>query len=373
MAYIKYTESDSYRSKMQSHLTNTVESATPKSFTDRKKNRLGAATTKLINACDRYSTQIELTTEEKTALTNDFTRQLEAIKTVTSSRFVDVFDLLLEQIALDAGVNKHIDLSTIKEGHTRFKLDVNEVCRRFKISYKGALNLLNEAGRILITEMHFVFRDLKRKNSKLGDIKRFNAVSSTAIQNNALTVNFTTEFITVLALTGNRRPTLIEGLDYNPKQLKYMGQLRNKLEDQFFENEMNAGQYQRLKLANILPVFGGANMAKNPLQTFINPLKRHLSHLESTALFKCKFTGAKGAPLPSNFRDYLEVNKDGELIKECEPGEGVNAVPRIKVNELLNNVYLSYTFLERPEMKITRKTAQQRRRAKEKSAKKSDK
>lgn len=367
MGYFKYEESENYRNKMQSHLTNTIENATPNGFIDRKKNRLGKATAKLLNAGNCYSTQIELTTEEKTALSTDFNRQLEAIKTVTSSRFVDVFDLLLEEIAKDIGVNKHLDLNTLQE-HTCFSLNVDEVCKRFGITYKGALNLLNDVSQRLISELHFVFRDLKNKKSKLGEIRRFNAVEETSLKKNMLTVRFTGTFIKVLAFTGNRRPTLIEGMDYNPKQLKYMGQLRNKLEDLFFENELNAGKYQRVKLANILPIFSSANMAKNPLQTFINPLKRHLSHLEETGLFKCKFTGAKGALLPSIYRDYLEVTKEGELIKDLEAGDGVKSVPRIKVNELLNNVYLSYTYLDRPEMKITKKTAQQRR-AKEKTAK----
>lgn len=356
-----------YKWKMQNHLTNTMEEASEADYTERKKDRLGHATAKLVKASEHYTTELELTTEEKTALESDFARQLNEIKSLTSTRAIDLFDLLLQKVAENPDINKDNakELVKIDVNKTQYKLDLNEVCKLFNIEYRSAYKLCTNFMRILVNDLHFRFKAPKHKNDPYITLGRFNAVSSSVIRKNKLIVNFTREFMFVLANTGNRLPMLNAGLDYNPKQLKYMGQLRNKLQLYFFECQLNAKQYARLKLANILPLFSGGDIKQNPLRDFINPLKRHLSHLEGTGLFKCKFTGAKGAPLSADFRHYLDVTKDGELITECEAGEGVSAVPRIKVNELLNNVYLSYTFLDRPETKITKKTAQRRRRAKE--------
>ena len=358
---------EGYKWKMQNHLTNTMEEASEADYTERKKDRLKHATAKLVKASEHYTTELELTTEEKTALESDFARQLNEIKSLTSTRAIDLFDLLLQKVAENPDINKDNakELVKIDVNKTQYKLDLNEVCKLFNIEYRSAYNLCTNFMKILVNDLHFKFKAPKHKNDPYITLGRFNAVSSSVIRKNKLIVNFTREFMFVLANTGNRLPMLNAGLDYNPKQLKYMGQLRNKLQLYFFECQLNAKQYARLKLANILPLFSGADMKQNPLRNFINPLKRHLSHLEGTGLSKCKFTGAKGAPLSADFRHYLDVTKDGELITECEAGEGVNAVPRIKVNELLNNVYLSYTFLDRPETKITKKTAQRRRRAKE--------
>lgn len=358
---------EGYKWKMQNHLTNTMEEASEADYTERKKDRLGHATAKLVKASEHYTTELELTTEEKTALESDFARQLSEIKSLTSTRAIDLFDLLLQKVAENLNVNKgqSKDLIHIDAKKTQYKLDLNEVCKLFNIEYRSAYNLCTNFMKILVNDLHFRFKAPKRKKDDFAVLGRFNAVSSSVIRKNQLIVNFTREFMFVLANTGNRLPMLNAGLDYNPKQLKYMGQLRNKLQLYFYECQLNAKQYARLKLANISPLFGGADMKQRPLESFINPLKRHLSHLEGTGFFKCKFTGAKGAPLSADFRRYLDVNKDGELITESEAGENVSAVPRIKVNELLNNVYLSYTFLDRPETKITKKTAQKIRRAKE--------
>lgn len=353
---------DHYKWKIQNHLTNTMQEASAADFKERKKNRLKQSTAKLVKASEYFISELELTTEEKTALKDDFTRQLNDIKTLTGTRSIDLFDLLMQKVAENPNINKENakTLAQIDIDKTQYKLDLNEVCKLFNIEYRSAYNLCANFMRILINNLHFKFKLPKRKNDPYVMLGRFNAVSSTNLAKNILTVNFTSEFIFVLASTGNRLPMLNVGLDYNPKQLKYMGQLRNKLQLYFFECQLNAKQYARLKLINILPLFSGADMKQRPLESFINPLKRHLSHLEGTGLFKCKFTGSKGAALSSDFRHYLDVNKEGELIKDIEAGEGVNSVPRIKVNELLNNVYLSYTFLERPETKITKKTTKNR-------------
>jgi hypothetical protein len=351
-----------YKWKMQNHLTNTMEDATAEQFSERKKDRLGKATAKLTKKSECYTTEMELTTIEKTALEDDFARQLNDIKALTNTRNSDLFDLLLQLVAENLNINRNDnkELEKIDLSKTQYKLALNEVCDRFGITYRSAYNLCNDFMKVLVDDLHFKFRVQKRKKDDFTTLGRFNAVSSSVIRRNTLIVNFTPEFMFVLANTGNRLPMLTVGLDYNPKQLKYMGPLRRKLEFYWWEcvkdSKKKFGVYVRLKLANLLPYFSGADMKQRPLESFVNPLKRHLSHLEGTGYLKCKFTGPKGAPLSSDFRSYLEVNKDGELIAECEAGEGVNAVPRIKVNDLLNNVYLTYTFLENPETKGTKKT-----------------
>lgn len=363
---LQYDENkEAYRKKVQTHFTSTLEGAIPADFKERKVNKLGVATAKLAKACDRYSSQIQLTTQEKTALVDDFENQLKAIKAVTSTRFVDVFDLLIMEFSDDPHFLKEV---TMKEAHDHnkfYEIKIDDVCHLFGITYAPAYHLLKETGEILRNNLKFNFTDKKRK---YGTSTFINGVSSATVQKGALIVHFTDEFLYLLSM-GERRPVLVPALKYDAKQLKYMGQLRNRLESQFWLNHLNSGQYQRISLAHIAPLFYGANIKQRPRESFINPLKRHLSFLEDTGFFKFTFTGAKGAPLSADFRAYLDVNKDGGLIRESDAGEGVSTVPRIKVNELLNNVYISYTFLKRPNMKITKKTAQRRRRAKEAKSK----
>ena len=363
---LQYEKNEGYRKKVQTHFTSTLEESTPEDFKDRKVNKLSISSTKLTNICDRYSTEISLTTQEKKALTNEFENQLKAIKAVTNTRFIDVFDLLLMEFSDDPDFLNPVTMKEAHDHNKYYKIKIDDVCHLFDIAYDTAYHLLKDTGEILRDCLKFNFYDKKRK---YGTSAFINGVSSTTIEKGALVVHFTDEFLYLLSL-GERRPVLISALKYNAKQYQYMGQLRNRLESQFWLNHLNSGQYQRISLAHIAPLFYGANIKKRPRESFINPLKRHLSFLEDTKYFKFTFTGAKGAPLSSDFRHYLEVNKEGGLIKESEPGEGVTAIPRIKINDLLNNVYISYTFLNRPKMQITKKTAQKRRRAREKTAQK---
>lgn len=345
---------EGFKWKIQNHLTNTMEDVNAEQFSERKKDKLKKATAKLVKTSEYYITEMELTTTEKTALENDFTRQLNDIRALTNTRNSDLFDLLLQKVAENLNINRNDnkELKKVDLDNTQYKLDLNEVCDQFGITYRSAYNLCNDFLKILVDDLHFKFKAPKRKGDPFPTLGRFNAVSSSIIRKNTLIVNFTREFMFVLANTGNRLPMLNVGLDYNAKQLKYMNPLRRKLELYWWEcvkeSKKKFGVNTRIKLANILPIFSGADIKQRPLESFIQPLKNHISWLEDTEHFKCKFTGPKGAPLPADFRRYLDVNKDGALIRESDAGEGVSTVPRIKVNELLNNVYLTYTFLEQP-------------------------
>jgi hypothetical protein len=170
---------------------------------------------------------------------------------------------------------------------------------------------------------------------------------------------------------GTRRP-LLNNFDYDAKTCIYMGKLRNKLETIFYANELNSGKYQRLKIKNLLPIFYKADITKNPKKTFIDPLKKHLAEMGKTGEFVFYFTGEKGKKLDKSYCNYLDLDENGHLISEHEAQEIEeidNYRNRVKINELLENVYLNYTFQERPKMQITKKTAQKRRRAREKTAK----
>ena len=345
---------EGFKWKIQNHLTNTMEDVNAEQFSERKKDKLKKATAKLVKTSEYYITEMELTTTEKTALENDFACQLNDIRALTNTRNSDLFDLLLQKVAENLNINRNDnkELAKIDLNKTQYKLDLNEICDQFGITYRSAYNLCNDFLKILVDDLHFKFKAPKRKGDPFPTLGRFNAVSSSVIRKNTLVVNFTREFMFVLANTGNRLPMLTAGLNYDAKSLKYMGPLRRKLELYWWESlkefKKKFGVNTRIKLANILPIFSGIDMSKNPIR-FVNSLKDHLSHLEETGYFNCKFTGPKGAPLPADFRRYLDVNKDGALIRESDAGEGVSTVPRIKVNELLNNVYLTYTFIENPD------------------------
>lgn len=364
-------DNDDYKIKIQSPVTATLETATRKDFKERKKNLEGVSTANLVNTNEKYSTEIQITTEEYNNLKDDFTRQLQAIKAVTNSRFIDVFDLIINKYATDPDFyKKKMTLKEVHNNNKEYVLKVDEVCHLLGISYDTAYRLLSEVTEYLNNNLHFSFKAYKRK---FAPVKHIQGFQSLTLSNGKLEIYFSEPFLHLLSHFGERRPLLVHALNYDAKQLKYMGKLRNKLESDFFLSLLNSGQYKRIRLINILPLFDGANIKKRPKESFIEPLKRHLSFLEESGFFQCSFTGAKGINLSSDYRAYLEVDRDGKLIKDIEAGAGIKTIPRIKVNELLNNVYLSYTFLERPLYKITKKTAQKIRRAKERKAKKESK
>lgn len=357
-------------------------------------NRLGERTADIIDEDSTYKNEIKITTHEDRQKiehlelqlkTNkklqkdqkkDLTKQLEklqecAIETVvsqlTSTRFIDIFTLLLTKMAIAKTVvnSQTLTLDTINGTHTRFSLGINEVCQMLGIEYRAAFNLLEQTGESL--KRITIKYDNKREKNAL--IKGwFVILQSFDVHKNIFTFEFSNKFALLMFKTGNIRPTLADTYNYDARELKHLGRLRYKLENDFFTSKLNAGQIKRVRLINLVGLFNG-DISKNP-KRILDLLRVHLSFLQNTDCFKCAFTLSKGEPLPAEYIDYLELASDGTLKENEELDEIKIFSNRIKVKELLNNVMLSYTFLERPVFKLTNKTKSGRPSKKKTTAKK---
>jgi hypothetical protein len=357
-------------------------------------NRLGERTAELFNEDDTYKNEIKITTHENSKKIEsleqelksnkklqkeqkkDLTKQLKelqdnAIETVvsqlTSTRFIDIFHLLLTKMAIAKTVvnSQTLTLDTINGTHTRFTLGINEVCQMLGIEYRTAFDLLEQTGESL-KRITIKYDNKKQKNSLIKGW--FVILQSYELRNNVFTFEFSNKFALLMLKTGNIRPTLADAYKYDAREYKYMGRLRYKLESDFFTSKLNAGQIKRIRLSNLVGLFNG-DISKNP-KRILDLLRIHLSALQNTDCFKCAFTLSKGEPLPAEYIDYLELASDGTLKENEELDEIKIFSNRIKVKELLNNVMLSYTFLKRPEFKLTNKTKSGRPSKKKTTAKK---
>lgn len=384
----------SYLNMLQSKTITVLSTFTESDVQINEPNRLGERTADLVKEDDTYKNEIKITTHENSKKIEsleqelksnkklqkeqkkDLTKQLKelqesAIETVvsqlTTTRFIDVFHLLLTKMAVIKTVVNTYDLTldNITGTHTRFSVHINDVCKFFGISYVTAFELLEDTGEKL-KRITIKYDNKKQKNSLIKGW--FVILQSYELRNNVFTFEFSNKFALLMLKTGNIRPTLADTYNYNANELRFMGRLRYKLENDFFTSKLNAGQIKRIRLSNLVGLFNG-DLSKNPKRIF-DSLRNHLSFLQNTGCFKCKFTAERGEPLPAEYIQYLELNKDGTL-KDNETIEEIELTSkRVKVKDVLENVMLSYTFLERPVFKLTNKTKSGRPSKKKTTAKK---
>lgn len=370
----------SYLNMLQSKTITVLSTFNSKDMKVNSANRLGERTAELFNEDDTYKNEIKITTHEdrqkiehleqqlksnkklQKEQKKDLTKQLKelqdnAIETVvsqlTSTRFIDIFHLLLTKMAIAKTVvnSQTLTLDTINGTHTRFTLGIEEVCQMLGIEYTTAFELLEQTGESL-KRITIKYDNKREKNSLIKGW--FVILQSFEVHKNIFTFEFSNKFALLMLKTGNIRPTLADAYKYDARKLKYMGRLRYKLENDFFTSKLKAGQIKRIRLSNLVGLFNG-DISKNP-KRILDLLRIHLSAYQNTGYFKCKFTLAKGESLPAEYIDYLELASDGTLKEDEELDEIKIFSSRIKIKELLNNVMLSYTLLKLPEFKLSKKT-----------------
>lgn len=372
------------------HINKFIE-ATPNDFTIRKR-KTGASKASYELDNTKFKTKVELTTtdnlSEITSLENQLKekkllpaqkralkKQIDELKNQTldycinklaHTRIIDVFNLLQVEIANNL-YEKNMTLEEAKQKEWIFSLSIEHVQKMLNVEYWAANQYLEGLADLLKIITLTATENVRNGHPDFIDI---NVTIQREKKKGVFYFYFHPAFIALMSW-GTRRP-LLNNFDYDAKNCIYMGKLRNKLETIFYTNELNSGNYQRLKIKNLLPIFYKADISKNPKKTFIEPLKKHLAEMGKTGEFVFYFTGERGKKLEDNYRNYLDLDADGHLKSEQESleiEEIDNYRSRVKINELLENVYLNYTFQERPKMQITKKTAQKRRRAREKTAK----
>ena len=376
------------------HINKFIES-TPSEY-EIHKRRFGAskATYELDNA--KFKTKVELTTtnnlSEITSLKNQLKetkllpaqkralkKQIDELKNQTldycinklaHTRIIDVFNLLQVEIANNV-VERDMTLEEAEKKKWCFSLSISYVQQMLNVEYWSALQYLEGLADLLKVITLTTTEKGKSKNPDFVDI---NVTIQREKKKGVFYFHFHPAFIALMSW--GRKMPLLANFDYDAKTCIYMGKLRYKLVSIFHTNELNSGEYQRLKIDSLLPVFYKADLTKNPKKTFIDPLKKHLAEMGKEGEFVFYFSGEKGKQLEANYRNYLDLDEDGHLKSEregIELEEVDNFRSRVKIDELLENVYLNYTFINRPIYKITQSTAQKRRRAREAKAKKATK
>lgn len=373
------------------HINKFIE-ATPNDF-EIHKRKIGASKASYELDDKKYKTKVELTTtnnlSEITSLENQLKRnkllpaqkralkkQIDELKNQTldycinklaHTRIIDVFTLL--QVEISNNLNeKNMTLEEAKQKEWCFSLSIAYVQKMLNVEYWSALQYLEGLADLLKI---ITLTALENRRTSHPDFVDINVTIQREKKKGVFYFYFHPAFIALMSW-GTRRPLLVN-FDYDAKTCIYMAKLRYKLESIFYTNELNSGDYQRIKIENLLPIFYKADIAKNPKKTFVEPLKKHLAEMGKTGEFVFYFTGEKGKKLDDRYCNYLDLDKAGHLKSEQEGLEieeiDLNNRSRVKINELLENVYLNYTFLDRPICKISKNTAQKRRRAKEAKAK----
>ncbi len=377
-----------YLDILQNNTTSIISEMTPKQFEKTAPDRMRQVKATMHDSNRVYEHDIQLTATDFTFEIENLETKLQSkhltsgqrksiikerndlqaqgldvlIQKSTNTRFVDVLNVLQTKLADVTKLPPGLKFDEITANNMRYEIPIDEICNSFKVSFSTAEKILDNTGDTLQKML------VRYSNKKVKDqlIKGwFRILAGMERRKNVYHFIFTPQFIYLMSLGGknsSRRPALLV-FDYDAKEYKFMGQLRNFLESRFYYNELNNGEIQRIKLRNVLPIFYNANIEKNPKKDFFEPLKQHLAKLQECGLFACAFTGPKGAPLQKEHYDYLGVDINGQLITDEEPGEQPKT-PRVKVNDLLDNVYLSYTYFERPERHITATTKKYRRNAK---------
>jgi len=383
-----------YRKLLQTSQVNDFIESTPNNYNVHKP-RIGTSKATYNTSNVAFNTKIEIATKDTRSELEKLKLQLRdkslppaqkkrikeeisnlknmtldyCIQKLAHTRIIDVFNLL--QIEMEKNIKER--RMTPEEAKTKtwcFELSIEYVKKMLNVSFANA-NLYLEGLADLLKVITITSYTTK---GKYPDFIDTNITIQRKKQKGVFYFYFHPSFIALMSW-GSSRPILLN-FDYDARNLIYMGKLRNYLEGVFYNSELNSGQIKRIKIENLLKIFYKANIVKNPKKSFIEPLKKHLAELGKTGEFIFYFSGEKGKQLSESYRIYLDLDKEGRLLSETEGAEIEeigNTRARVKINELLQNVYLNFTFVDRPVFHITQSTAQKRRRSREKKQKTKEK
>lgn len=276
-------------------------------------------------------------------------------KGLTDTRTLEILNLMLVELSLRRPflpsrkeARKTEDLLTLvsaaewRKARTIY-LSYKTVSEKLGIQYRNASALLVRAAE--------TFFNLKMelggiKNGLTGKVYRV-LESFEKDKRGGITFVFTEAFLFDLLKTGNISPFKLLG-PYNAKQLQHYAPLMIYLQNVFYNEHLNSGQYKQIKLAHLTQFFTSEeNLNRDAKKLFIRPLLNHLAQGYENGIIDFSFKGDRGQPLTEKEYKYLEVSADGRLLTDdltiFEPTE------RPRLSSILEHCCLSYTILDRPE------------------------